>query len=453
MIAAVATIALFRPGIATYDSITQYRQALTGAYDDWHPPAMARLWAALHPLGDGAMPMLVVQLALYWAGAGLIAAALSTTGRQRTSAAVLAIAAMPLFLGWQAVVVKDAQMTAAMLAAGGLLAWSRLRQRPLRPAALAGVAVLLTYAALVRTNAIFAVAPFVVMLSPVRGWWRRGAVAGLMIVATLAAAGPVNHDLLGAERSQVEHTQPLFDLAAIAVAGGQSDPPLARDAPARLAAAQCVTPFFWDPLGAQPECIDAVAPLAALPPAQLYARWAVAVAHHPLAYAAHRLRHWNMTERWIVPAHLIGAAPPPLSEGNAIGLGDPGAAARRWQAVAALIAETPIGWPIAWLTLAVTLLAATWRRCDPAAAVAHALLVSAITLEASFLVVSIASDLRYHLWPMLATALAAVLLVPLRRPRAILALPLIAVVAMALVARIILPVPPATYAAMLTAAR
>ncbi|MGN6589217.1 MAG: hypothetical protein ACTHKE_02885, partial [Sphingomicrobium sp.] len=41
---------------------------------------------------------------------------------------------------------------------------------------------------------------------------------------------------------------------------------------------------------------------------------------------------------------------------------------------------------------------------------ALALLASALTLEASFLVISIASDMRYHLWPMTASALALVIL-------------------------------------------
>ena len=64
-----------------------------------------------------------------------------------------------------------------------------------------------------------------------------------------------------------------------------------------------------------------------------------------------------------------------------------------------------------WTVLALLLVPAAWRRRgDPAASLALALLASALTLEASFLVISIASDLRYHLWPMAASALALILL-------------------------------------------
>ena len=36
--------ALFWPGIMTWDAIRQYGQAVSGQYDDWHPPAMNWLW-------------------------------------------------------------------------------------------------------------------------------------------------------------------------------------------------------------------------------------------------------------------------------------------------------------------------------------------------------------------------------------------------------------------------
>ncbi|RYY42048.1 MAG: hypothetical protein EOP59_10905, partial [Sphingomonadales bacterium] len=88
----------------------------------------------------------------------------------------------------------------------------------------------------------------------------------------------------------------------------------------------------------------------------------------------------------------------------------------------------------------------------PKRALAHALLASAVTLEASFAVVSIASDLRYHLWPMIATALALVLLAGegVRRRVAVrggVALALCA--ASGAAARLVLPAGPATYQEML----
>jgi hypothetical protein len=79
--------------------------------------------------------------------------------------------------------------------------------------------------------------------------------------------------------------------------------------------------------------------------------------------------------------------------------------------------------------------------------------VSAALLEASFALVSISSDLRYHLWPMLATGIAWALIAraPPRRGRALwIAAGLVFAVGLAaLAARIALPPVTGGYAAML----
>ena len=40
----------YAPGLMTWDSIRQYGQALSGDFDDWHPPAMEWLWRQLLPI-------------------------------------------------------------------------------------------------------------------------------------------------------------------------------------------------------------------------------------------------------------------------------------------------------------------------------------------------------------------------------------------------------------------
>ena len=151
-------------------TVTQYQQVLSGVYDDWHPPAMARVWALLAPLGPGATPMLVLQLATYWLGLGLIATALARIGRTRGATAILAIGLLPPFLGWQGVVLKDAQLAGALLAVLllGIIGWWRLARRPLPRAMYIPVALLLAYAVLVRANAVFIVVPLLVTLARAR---------------------------------------------------------------------------------------------------------------------------------------------------------------------------------------------------------------------------------------------------------------------------------------------
>jgi hypothetical protein len=416
------SLLLFWPGVADYDSVEQFGQAVAGRYDDWHPPIMAALWRLLHRLvGGGQGPMLALQLGGWWAGLGLIAAALAGTGRPRAAAAVLAVGCWPPLLGWQAQVLKDAQMAAALLLATGLVAAPRLRGRPMGPIALAAMVVLLAYAALVRANAIFSVAPLGALLMPRRwGAWR-GAAALALLAAGLGAAGPVNHGVFDAERSGVERTAALFDLAGIA-ARTPIDRPLPLTGAERQAIVRlrCATPFFWDPLGEDSRCAPALSRPWSQPPGALYRDLARAIAAAPIAYARHRLAHLNSTERWLVPASWPAAAPPMRSQPNPLGLGTPGAWGAAFARLAGVLIDTPLTWPITWSIIAVAAALTALRR-PPAAArdLALALAGSAVGQEASFLTLSIASDWRYHLWPILAAALAALLLADRPPPRRI----------------------------------
>ncbi len=451
------TLAVFWPGYALYDSVAQYRQALGGVYDDWHPPAMAHLWALFVAAGaTGAGPMLVLQAGLYWLGLGLLAAALARGGRRRAAWAVLAIGAWPPLLGWQVVVLKDTQMLGALVAATGIVAWWRLRGARVPVAAALLVAVLIAYATLVRANAMFASVPLAIGLL---GWPRspvaRGAAAVAAIGLVVAGAPPVNHRLIGAEPSGVEKTLPMYDLAAIGVVTDDTRATgLSPAAIGTIRARHCVSAFFWDPLGTPGHCDETMQELRVRPAGALYPLWVGAIVRHPLAYAAQRLGHWNSTERWLVAYRWPTAAPPEGGEVNDIGLGSPGTAARAWQRLAGWLVETPLGWPIVWAAVAPMLLAASsGRGASPTLSLARTLLVSALTLEASFVVLSIASDLRYHLWPMTATALAAVLLADgggwRRRPAWSGAVVLALVLAGGIAARVVLPVPPQSYAGML----
>lgn len=455
LVLCVAALTLFWPGVALYDTVAQYGQVLADAYEDWHPPVMARLWAVLHArIGGGAAPMLVLQMALYWGGLGLIAVALARIDKPRAAIAMLAIGATPLFLGWQGTVLKDAQMLGAMLAAVGLFGWWRLRGLAVPVWSWLLIAVLLGYATLVRANAVFATVALVVMLVGPRAWWARGVVALLGVGVVLAVSPIINHGVLHAGSSGVERTEAIYDLAGIAVRAPGTPTGLSAEAVRVIVARHCVKPYFWDPLGEPERCDAQVEALRAYPAGTLYRMLAVAVVQAPIAYLGHRLAHWNSTERWLVGAGGPGALPPVVSQPNDLGLTSPGAAAGWWQAIERITVDTPLGWPIAFLSVALVGLGAGLRRSGSTARdLAVALLVSAVLLEASFLVLSIASDLRYHLWSMVATSVAVVLLVADRAPsrRELIAgvTALALVVVSATMARLTLPRAPATYAAQL----
>ena len=326
-------MAVFWPGYVAYDSVAQYGQAITGRYDDWHPPAMARLWSLFGDAGPG--PMLAVQMVLYWLGFGLLAAALATQGRGRAACALLIVALWPPLLGWQAVVLKDAQMLGALLAAVGIVGWWRLRGRPVPVAGWAFVVPLLAYAMLVRANAVFAIVPLAAMLAGGPARWRMRLPLALAAIALVVGlSGPINHRLFGGASSGVERTQAIYDLAAIGVRTGDPRVGLSTATLATIGAKRCVRPFFWDPLGEPARCAAEAEGLRAMPVARLYGSLANAALHHPLAYAMHRLSHLNSTDRWFVPLHWFGAAPPEGSEANAFAFGAPGVTAQSWQALA-----------------------------------------------------------------------------------------------------------------------
>jgi hypothetical protein len=410
LVAAIA--ATFWPGVAMYDTVAQYTQVLSGEVDDWHPPIMVRLWQLLHSLGGTTGPMFALQVALYALGFALIAGPLGRAGRWRAAIAAAVLALSPLLLGWQMVVLKDAQMLGALVGAFGMVAQFRLSGRRVPALASVPVALLITYATLVRANAAFATIPLAVLLLPApKSLAGRAAIAVAGILLVVGISPLLNHHLFGAAPSGVAKTQPLFDLAAIAV--GTADPaPFTRAERDQLAARHCVKNFFWDPIADPSACGPVTGRVNQEAEGQLYAQLARAAAAHPIAYAWHRARHWNSTERWLVPPNLPDAAPPIEAEPNDAGLTTPASPfAATWQDVAAVEESTPLGWPILWTSVALLLLPAAWRRRgDAVGGLALALLVSALALEASFLAISIASDLRYHLWSMTASALALILL-------------------------------------------
>lgn len=441
-----------------FDTVAQYDEVLKNEVDDWHPPVMVRLWQLLHPLGPAATPMFALQVGLYAIGFALIIAALERSGRWRAGLAVFALAMSPLLLGWQMVVLKDTQMLGALVAAFGIVAHFRLSGRRVPVVAAVVVGILVAYATLVRANSVFATIPFVALILPrPRPLALRAGLALVALGAVLALTPIINHRLLGATSSGVAKTLPIFDLAAIAIAAPAAPSPFTPAERTQIAQRHCVKNFFWDPLGDPTACGPITVRLKAEPESDLYVELARAAAAHPIAYARHRIGHWNSTQRWLVSSNLSGAAPPIEAEPNHLGLETPPHAfASSWQDAAAIEAATPLGWPVTWTFLGLFLLPRAFkRRSDPAGSLAFTLLVSSVTLEASFLVVSIASDLRYHLWSVAAVPLALILLAS--KPRfsraALIALVagLLFITIGGLLARYALPRAPDTYEGMIHA--
>ena len=111
----------YAPGLMTWDSIRQYGQALSGDFDDWHPPAMEWLWRRLLPIAHGPAPMFAIQLGLYWAAfAGFVVWAVRA-GRRRLAIGFASASVLPLFVALTATIIKDSLMAGLLLVASAVL--------------------------------------------------------------------------------------------------------------------------------------------------------------------------------------------------------------------------------------------------------------------------------------------------------------------------------------------
>jgi len=431
--AASLTAYAYWPGLMTWDPVRQYGEALSGEITDWHPPMMQWVWQRLLAIHPGPAPMLVLQLGLYWGGLALLAAAIRRDGRRGLAWAVLACGLLPLGMALTGAILKDCVMAGALLAATGLLAWRGGRGGASGLAA----AALLLFAATLRFNAFAACLPLLVALLP-RAWWRswpRLLATAAVATAMLVAAMPIANRLIGAEPSGVELSLVIFDLGGITEHGGASVFPeeMAVRDPVR-ANHRCYNPNKWDSYSdwVEPECPlgftawnDDVAPDGVKP----YPFWLRTVLTHPLPYAEHRLTHFAINTRLLplpdaterpVP---VTTAPNPwgfrVSDNRVLHLLD---------ALAVASAHTPLGWPIVWMAVALGAAIAGWprrRQGGKAASLAEGawaegqatartrlivpLALSSLLYGCGYMVFSVASELRYHLWTELAALLAAVL--------------------------------------------
>lgn len=423
-----ANALLHYPGVMNNDSIGQYRQAVSGQYGDWHPPIMAWLWSWLRLVGDGPAPLLLLHLALYWLGFGLIADAFRHGGHPRLACAVLLAGAFPPFLYVNAQVVKDVGMAVAWLAAAGLLFWHRVQQRRVPLAIGIGVAVLVFYGAMVRTNALFGLGPLLLYALAPAGWLRNARLmASAVVVAVLAlpASQLANQWLFQPRAEHAVQSLFLYDLAGIAVHAGDPRLMAPRATFTREQLRACYSPYWWDSFSPWGRCADRVhrpagAEMATLPDG-LAAQWLRSIAAHPGAYLQHRLKHFNSALLFAVPSKHIRLTPEYRT-------GDP--AHPPLEVVTArdvqrdIVRKNPGVWPVTWLTWAACLLVLL-RREPPAGAVAFArvMAISALGYSGAYLLIGVATDMRYHYWSLLAVMLGTLSVLPLlagmlrQRPR------------------------------------
>jgi hypothetical protein len=403
------------PGIMIDDARWQYQQVVDNAYEDWHPPLMAWIWRRLVSLQPGPAPMLILQLLLYWAGFVLIAWWAYRRGHPRLAVALACAGWLPAPLALSGTVTKDALMAGFLLCATGMLLWRDLVRLPRPRIALTfGTLLTLVVASAIRLNAVFACLPLALVALP-RSFTRtkfRFVVTSLAAAATFLATGPVFAALLHAEKTDVELSLMIFDLGGITEHSGVSQFP---DMGVRDPVAvnhRCYDPVEWDSYSdwAKRRCPLGFNRLQALiDDEDISARklWLHAIISHPVAYAEHRLAHFNQSSWFLVPegpdfTAWTQSVPNPWNfrvQQNGV--------LATISGIADAAAGTPLGWPIFWISLALgafVLGVATGARGEVLAIAA-----SAFCYGAGYLLVGVATGIRYYFWAMSGAAVAALL--------------------------------------------
>lgn len=392
----------FRWGVITPDSVVQYGQAISSQYDDWHPPVTAWIWRQLLHVAPGGAAFLLLDVALYWGATALIAVLLQRRHGWGAAALPILFALAPIPFGQVGAILKDPLMACLLLMATVLLAW---REEGARRWTVWIALPLILLAGSIRINGLFAALPLLMLAAP-RGWLRRpmifvaSATVGLGLL--FMARWTLNEAMLRPHHSRPILSVVNFDLAGIVAQGGPSGYPGID--PARVAA---LTRHCYDPrlYGAHDEDVcaaaeDALEAYVARTGDSPVGIWLNAIIPAPGAYLRHRLAHLNWNWRLAVPA-VPDDAVYMMSAPNGFGLEFlPDTGTHIVVNAARAMAASPFGRPASWLAIAVGLLvvasALQQRR------LVMALATSALLYGGAYAVVSVAPDLRYNLWTLLA---------------------------------------------------
>ena len=372
---AVINFALRWPGEFNPDSIVQLNQAISGEFTDWHPPIMAFIWSGLLQIADAKIAILAFQIALHWLGIGLFAVILLKSNHKLAALIMLASGLTPIALMYTGVILKDTLLASFFLAAFGLASWNNIGFRTV--GLLLGMIGMLT-----RANAVFAIPSLLFLVFR----YKRSLFKSLLLIAVIALpliplSQWINHDVIGAERTGVERSLQLYDLAGISYFSGDSSV-LPVEIPNLE---ECYTPLYWDTLGAS-RCGKPFTKLEG----SITREWISGIATHPVSYLQHRLAHFNYEIFFLVPPIQQCVEAPEAHDCPRSLLSD-------------FISKNGLLWPVTWLVLGIVMLLSGLSE------VPRALVLSGLLYGLAYILVGVASNFRYFYWTELSIQTALIL--------------------------------------------
>lgn len=398
---AALNFVLRTPGEWNADSIIQYQQASSGNFTDWHPPIMAALWSVLPRIGGDGASMFFLQIITYWGGFGIIADALRRNHELLKAYFVLVVGLTPLFLMLTVCLHKDVGMADAYLFSFAIIFWFKSQEKKIPIWSLLLAFIFLFYGLLVRVNGVFAGVPIVLWIchsrfSPV---WRYALFFAVLTVIMLAGGDFINHKIILAKKTYPIHSLQSFDLAGIADLSNDrqflpSDTSLEE-------IHRCYSPIMWDTLHMK-GCRVVAQEKVEKASYELTSLWLKAIEQHPFFYLEHRVLSFNSFLYFYVPHHHTEAVRPIGSksiEGN-------GLKARVMDWLRFGIFFTPVFFTIfSGCTLFLGSGKGDWLEVA-----SKTLFTSGLAYLLGFLVIGVATDIRYELWSMMAFALCSILM-------------------------------------------
>ena len=405
------TLAIFYPGVMTFDSKYLHEYAMKGTMGDWQSPVMVWLWGLIDPIAPGAGSMFLLIAATYWLGFGLLSLTLASRGT-RVALLLPLLAMTPPSLALAGVIWRDVLFAVCWLLAASIAFAVAERQSWIRFAGQALGLALVVFGVLLRPNALLAapiLAAYAIWLS--RTSAQRAAI--LYIPAALVFFGAVQlvyYGVLDAKREHPLQTVMIFDLGGIShFARANQFPVEWSEAENAMLLDTCYQPTMWDIYWRLEPCDFVMRKIerekGLFGTSAISRAWLAAILNHPVAYLQHRSAFlWNF---------LAGDNPVMWTadiENQGKDVFPDRAAFNTYRTAHDALKPTPFLRAGFWLLACIALCGIGWNSPSREATFVFAACGSAAVYVLTFYGVGVASDFRYGYWAVLAAMAGGVVL-------------------------------------------
>jgi hypothetical protein len=412
------TLAIFYPGIMTFDAKFVHEDIAKGVLGDWQSPVMTVLWGLIDPIAPGPGNMFLLTATSYWVGFALLAFAMARRSSSLALLLPLLALAPPAFV-FVGIIWRDVLFATTWLLAAAIVFVVAERDARVRMPVQTLALALCAFGVLLRPNALIA-APILgaYIVWPTGMSWKRTAILFVPAMAGFfALVQVVYYGALGATRQHPLQSIMIFDLGGISHFAGQNQFPVTWSEPeSALLLNSCYQPTQWDIYWRLQPCdfvmrkVEREEKLFGTP--AITEAWANAVMRHPFAYLRHRAAFmWNFLAGDNLTMWLADVEHPMQT----VFPGRPAFAALVW--LHDRLKPTPLFRAGSWLLVCIVLCGFAWRRRrTPEGAFAFGVCGSAVIYVLSFLAIGVASDFRYGYWAVVA-AIAGGPVAALGRPK------------------------------------